>query len=65
MAEEEVQALAVEDDRDIWIDSGHTLMRRSTEASPRTSRFFFVKGDPDPEVDSRVVLQSRVSAALA
>ena len=65
MAEEEVQAFAVEDDRDTWIGSGYTLMRRSTQASQRTSHFFFVEVDPDPEVDSCVVLQSRVSAALA
>ena len=60
-----MQALAVEDDGDIGIDTGHTLMRRSTQASQRTSHFFFVKVDPDPEVDSCVVLHSRVSAALA
>ena len=65
MAEEEVQALACEDDRDIWIDSGHTLLRRSMQVSRRTSHFFFVSVDPDPGVGSRVVLQSRVSAAHA
>ena len=51
-------------EQSVHVDSAAASMRRSTEASQRASYSIFVKGDPDPEVDSRVILQSRVSAAL-
>ena len=69
MAEEEVQAFAVEDDsgsRAFSAIFGSTVgTRRCLRKLVKELHTLFVKVHPDLEVDSRVVLQCRVSAALA